>query len=301
MSSLSYNHLILQLQSTNTVGKVLTNPTVSDFDIKKAITLGPPIVRLKLLKYCLETPRCYSYVSAFFEKEASNSNFGQTSVNWIDGFPKHSTIVMSHVLNHLQPVHYKDFIVGCVQRVDENADQNNVYNCAVLQDIYRLKNWPTNIVGVVLDQIHNCSVGWKNVIALKLAYNAHTQTEQERLLEFVQKLPSFCLSEPYGVEMLYHLVNPVHQPLLEIFLKKISLDDFTYLVKSIDCYWEAQRYELFAQTLPNNLECKRVFFEEMTLLHDQRYIDDHLYAKMERMWLEANLTTTSDRPTKRKM
>lgn len=301
MSNLSYNHLILHLQSTNAVGKVLSDPTFSDIDIKKAITVGSPIVRLKLLKHCLETPRYRLYVSAFFEKEASQSNFGQACVNWIDGFPKHAISIMGHVLSHLQPIHYKDFIVGCVQRADENADLHNVYNNAVLHDIFRLKNWPTNTVGVFLDQIHNCSIGWKNVIAVNLAFHAHTQKEQARLLKFVQDLPSFCLSEPYGVDMLYHLVTPVHQPLLEIFLKKLSLDDFTHFVKSINCYWDAERYEILAEKIPKNLECNRVFFEEMTLLHDQRYIDDHLYAKMERMWLEANLTTTSERATKRKM
>lgn len=301
MSSLSYNHLILHLQGTNNVGKILTDPTFSDIDIKKAITIGPPIARLKLLQHCLETPRYRLYVSAFFEQEANQSNFGQTSVNWIDGFPKHSVSIMSHVLDHLQPIHYKDFIVGCLKRFDENTNQYNLYNHAVLHDIFRLKNWPAHTVGLVLDQIQNYSLSWKNVIAVKLAYNCHTQKEQERLLKFVQDLPSFCLSEPYEIDMLYHLATPVHHPLLEIFLKKLSLEDFKQLVKSINCYWDTERYEIFAEKIPNNLECKRVFFEEMTLLHEQRYIDDHLYAKMERMWLEANLPTTSDRPIKRKM
>lgn len=301
MSSLLYNHLILHLQSANNVGKVLNDPKFSDVDIKKAITSGPPIVRLKLLKHCLETPRYRLHVSAFFEKEASQSNFGQNSLNWIDGFPKHSESVMGHVLKHLQPIHYKDFIVGCAQRVDEKADRHHVYNYAVLYDIFQLKHWTTNTVGLVLDQINNYSIGWKNVIALKLAYKCHTQKEQERLIKFVQDLPSFCLSEPYGVDMLYDLVNPVHQPLLEIFLKKLSLDDFAHFVKSINYYWDAEHYEILAEKIPNNVECKRVFFEEMTFMHQQHYIDDGLYAKMERMWLEANLTTTSERPTKRKM
>lgn len=301
MNALSYNHLIFHLQSNNTVGKALADPAVSDFDIKKAITQGPPLVRLKLLKYCLETSRYNFCVSAFFEKEASQSNFGKTSVNWIDGFPKYSGIVMGHVLNHLQPIHYKDFIVGCAQRTNEKEFNETAYNHALLYDIFRLTHWPANTVSLVLDCVKNMNLNWKSVVAVRVAHHAMTQNDQNLVFNFVKNLPSLHFGELYGLRGIYDFATLTHKSLLQGFLGKLCLEEFKELLADLPQHWEPKQYQIFAEQIPNTLSFKQAFFQKMNIFYERKYIDDHMHANIQGWWLEANIPTTSTTSSKRKM
>ena len=301
MNSLSYNKLIMRLQNNDNVGDVLSDPSFSLLDMTKAITTGSPLVRLKLLKHCLDQPRYRLHVDAFFEQEAHNIDFGKTSLQWAQGFPQHTATILSYVLKHLQPIHYKDFIVGCDQRTDKKYSPDNPYNHAFLYDIFRLPHWPPNTIGLILDRVKRYCVEWQSIAAVNIGYNAKTQEDQTLISDFVENLPRLSLGEHYGVSALYDFITPIHKPLLGMFLKKLTEDDFKEFVNNLRTFWEPEQYEILAANIPNTLAFQQLFFEKMSEFHNCKWIDDHVYAKMEKFWLEANLPTRTQTSYKRKM
>lgn len=301
MNGLVYNKLIMRLHSTDNVGEILTDPALSVFDVKKAITQGSPIVRLKLLTYCINHPRYLVHVDAFFEQEAHNINFGKTSLSWVEGFSQHNSTIMSYVFKHLQPIHYKDFIVGCAQRANENQSDYNDYNRAFLYDIFRLPNWPKNTIPLVLDCVKNKSLEWKSLMAIKVGHTAKTQGDQNLVLDFVKNMPSLHFSDLRCLRWVYELVTPRHTPLLEACLNKLSLENFKELLAELPEYWDPEQYQILAEQLPNDMIFKKLFFEKITDLYNKICIDDHVHARMERWWLEANIPTTPVTSYKRKM
>lgn len=116
MNSIIYNKLILRLHGNESVGAVLTDPQLSKYDITKAVTQGSPIVRLKLLNHFLDHPHHGGDVSAFFEQEAHNINFGQTALKWVEAFPRHSNIIFEKMCQFHQTGWINDDLYSQMER-----------------------------------------------------------------------------------------------------------------------------------------------------------------------------------------
>ena len=298
MSTLQYNKLILKLQSKESVGSVLSDPMISNGDIKKAITTGSPIVRLKLLHHCLGQPRYRTHLMAFFEHEALNPMFGQTALKWIDAFPKYAREISALCVHQLQPIHYKNFITACAQRVSENPWNDTPYNQMLMHDVFRLRPFTADLASFVLDQFQTHSLEWKSIIAVKTGHCLPIE-HHGVVLNFIKSLPSMKLGTL--TDMLYDFATPERQTLLQMCLDKVSLCEFEDMLEHFQVYRNPEQFEIFNNCVPKDLAFKKLFFEKMQRVHEWGGIDDTLYSKIERTWLEANISTTPLAAVKRKM